>query len=80
MISACSHAPESERMLDKRSNYDDVSFAQMNIQNMTSRSKSKAVLVWAYPEELPTGDYFWGSWISMIIQDESWAFDNKKKK
>ena len=33
--------------------------------------------VWVYPHELPSKDYFWGGYVSLIVSEDTWVFDGE---
>jgi hypothetical protein len=76
LISSCSHYPESQRVLEKRSGYESNSPKGVTI----SRSKAKVKKAWLHPHEMPTGDYFGGAWIYLLVGPTSWTFENNNQE
>ena len=72
---SCSHFSESERVLEKRSGYDQTPNKPIQI----SRTKAKVKKAWLHPHEMPTGDYFGGAWIYLLVGPTQWTFDNLKE-
>ena len=36
------------------------------------RVPEKVVVAWLHAHELPSNDYFWGSWLSIVVAPEGW--------
>ena len=39
---------------------------------MPTRVPKRVVLAWLHGHELPSGDYFQGSWLSILVHNERW--------
>ena len=76
IIVACSAQP-TKSLLDERAGYG-ASQPQMDLAGSGSvryvpeRIPEKVAVAWLHAHELPSKDYFWGSWISIVILPESW--------
>lgn len=42
------------------------------VRYVPTRVPEKVVVAWLHPKELPSKDYFWGAWISVLVAPESW--------
>lgn len=71
-LNACVHRAESDNMLDHRAGYEmDVSSAEKLLPD-SSRRNLKSAVAWIYPSKLPSGDYLWGAWMSLKIEEPGW--------
>jgi hypothetical protein len=75
---------ESSRMLDARAAYgtegagSDLSFKEGGVEGFRShpvptRSRAKVAAIYAHPHEMPSRDYFWGGWISVVVEQDQWV-------
>jgi len=80
----CQNRAPSLRMLDARSGYgagpDDEEVAlyqkgRQNSQSLVRKSAPRVARVYIYPHELPTKDYFWGGYVSLVVSPDEWIFD-----
>jgi hypothetical protein len=70
-------ATTSKSVLEERAGYNNpMPQLQMSNQKGTrlipKRVPEKVIVAWLHPRELPSKDYFWGSWISIVVAQESW--------
>ena len=70
-------ATTSKSILEERAGYNNpMPQLQMSNQKGTrlipKRVPEKVIVAWLHPHELPSKDYFWGSWISIVVAQESW--------
>ena len=42
------------------------------VRYVPTRVPEKVAVAWLYAHEMPSRDYFWGSWISVVVSSESW--------
>jgi hypothetical protein len=72
-------------MLDTRAGYDadledeEVALyhrARRQQDSLALRSGPRVARVYIYPHELPTRDYFWGGYVSLVVSGEEWTFEN----
>lgn len=42
------------------------------------KTKSSVVHAWRHETELPSGDYFWGGWLSLVVTKPQWAKSPKQ--
>ncbi len=78
-----SRAP-SLRMLDKRAEYDDPGETQNLLMKEAGlegfrnnpvpvRSRPKVAAIWIHPHETASHDYFWGGWMSVVVESDQWV-------
>lgn len=70
-------ATGGKSILEERAGYDFTSppmsvGAGGGIKYVPSRVPEKVIVAWLHAKELPSGDYFWGSWLSIVVAPESW--------
>ncbi|MBS1983565.1 MAG: hypothetical protein JST16_05275 [Bdellovibrionales bacterium] len=41
---------------------------------MPTRTRARVVPAFLHPTEFPTKDYFWGGWISLVVEKDGWVF------
>jgi hypothetical protein len=74
----------SLRMLDERAAYESdsephrVSIEERGIDGfkhspVPTRSRARVAAVYAHPHEMPNHDYFWGSWLSLVVEEDHWV-------
>ena len=76
LVCGCSSAP-TKSLLEERAGYG---FNAPGMQGMTmdgvryapTRVPEKVIVAWLHAKELPSKDYFWGSWISVVVAPEGW--------
>lgn len=67
----CASKDKNRRLLSERAKYEK----EMEGLDMSLNVKRKAARVskvWVFPHDLPTGDYFLGSWVMLKYGTESW--------
>ena len=94
LITGCSiNRADSLRELDRRAGYNDqrdanraleVSMKQAGLANYKNspipvRTRSRVANVWIHPHETGSGDYFWGGWMSIVIDHDRWALTQPGK-
>lgn len=82
--SGCQNRAPSLRMLDARAGYsadlDDAEVAlyqraRQHPDSLVQRAAPRIAKVYLYPHELPTRDYFWGGYVSLVVTPDQWIFD-----
>ena len=73
---------DSLRMLDRRAEYDSASgVGRLSLQESSSsgmpgpipvRSQPKVAEVWIHAHEMASRDYFWGGWMSVVVEPDEW--------
>ena len=43
-----------------------------SVQYVPTRVPERVAIAWLHQHELPSKDYFWGSWLSVIVVQEGW--------
>lgn len=43
-----------------------------SVKYVPSRIPEKVITPWLHAKELPSKDYFWGAWLSVIVTPEAW--------
>lgn len=85
LLSGCAGRAPSLRMLDTRAGYgadpddEEVAFYQRgrhSNETLARRSAPRVVKVYVYPHELPSRDYFWGGFVSLVVSQDEWIFEN----
>jgi hypothetical protein len=75
---ACSSAP-TKTVLEERAGYDVKGpplgslGASGGVKYVPTRIPEKVVVGWLFPHDMTSKVYFWGSWLSVVVEDESWA-------
>ena len=84
IFSACSSKQPKFEVLDERAGYQShrpaLSQIDKNSSNHPSRSDAELVSVYMHPHEMPSGDYFLGAWLSLVVQGEHWNAEKMKTK
>ena len=65
----CAHYSESEGVLEKRAGYTLESEEKQPIAMRTKGTVKKA---WLHAHEMPTGDYFGGAWVYLLVEQTTW--------
>lgn len=77
----CQNRAPSLRMLNSRSGYgaglDDEEVAlyqrgRQSTQTAVRKSAPQVARVYIYPHELPSKDYFWGGYVSLVTSPDEW--------
>ena len=77
-LCACSSAP-TRTVLEERAGYDMKEPPLSSLGNsggakyVPTRIPEKVIVGWLFPHDMPSKVYFWGSWLSIVVEDESWA-------
>lgn len=77
-LCACSSTP-TKTVLEERAGYDIKGPPLSSLGNaggvkyVPTRVPEKVVVGWLFPHDMPSKVYFWGSWLSIVVEDESWA-------
>lgn len=88
LVSACGsmNRADSQRMLDARAAYDsgpssvtnNLSLKEGGVDGFRDspvpvRTRPKVAPIWIHPHETATRDYFWGGWISVVVESDQWV-------
>lgn len=83
-VSSCLHRAESQKMLEVRANYDGKDRDEASSLSLGSsevitngfavpvRTPPKTAHIWIFPHETPTKEYFWGGWMSVVVEGDRW--------
>lgn len=83
----CQNRAPSLRMLDARSGYnssledEEVALYQKGREStdtLVRKSAPRIARVYIYPHELPTKDYFWGGYVSVVVSADEWITEGPK--
>ena len=69
-VVGCAHT-KNIGILEKRAGYSSKSQPRKEIH--VSRTKGKIKKAWLHAHEMPTGDYFGGAWIYLLIEGTTWS-------
>ena len=64
----CAHNSQKMGILEKRANYNNEVLELTKIV----RSSGKVKKAWLHRHEMPTGDYFGGAWVYLLIKKNEW--------
>lgn len=42
------------------------------VKYVPTRVPERVLVAWLHAKELPSKDYFWGSWLSIVVTPEAW--------
>ncbi len=42
------------------------------VKYVPTRVPEQVIVAWLHAKELPSKDYFWGSWLSIVVAPEAW--------
>lgn len=69
-VVGCAHTKKTG-VLEQRAGYS--SEVQANKEAKVLRTKGKVKKAWLHAHEMPTGDYFEGAWIYLLIEGTKWS-------
>jgi hypothetical protein len=88
VLGGCMHNAPSENMLEKRAAYEEKEATELrdlkladngSIQEMgggiPARTMPRVAHVWIFPHETPAKEYFWGGWLSVVVEGDKWKID-----
>lgn len=84
LSAGCANRAPSIRMLDSRAAYGDapddeeVALYQRGKHaedTVLRRASPRVAKVYVFPHELPSRDYFWGGYISLLVAQDQWVFE-----
>lgn len=73
------------KLLEERSDYlNDLKVLDLGYGTQASlpRRHGEMALVWRHEAQLPSGDYFWGAWVSIALNKQAFGIerDSRLKK
>ena len=66
----CSHTSPGMKILEERANYSEMKKITKSEKKYSARSGSQVKKAWLYPHEMPTGDYFGGAWLHLVVTED----------
>lgn len=84
ILSGCSiNRADSLRMLDGRAEYEDpkathdLVIKEAGLDGFREgpvpvRTRPKVAAIWIHPHEMASHDYFWGGWMSVVVEPDQW--------
>ena len=69
------------KILEERSDYlSDLKVLELGYGSEASlpRRRGELALVWRHESQLPSGDYFWGGWVSIAVNRHSLVIERQK--
>ena len=69
------------KVLEERSDYlNDLKVLDLGYGTEASlpRRHGEMALVWRHETQLPSGDYFWGAWVSLAINKQTFGIDRER--
>lgn len=86
VLSGCAtDRAKSLRMLDDRAEYGnpagpldapglkEAGLDQFRNSPIPVRTRPRIAAIWIHRHETPSRDYFWGGWISVVIEQDQWV-------
>lgn len=74
----CASTDKKKSLLEERAGYgfftppNVVTNGSGPVKYVPTRVPERVLVAWLHAKELPTKDYFWGSWLSIVVAPESW--------
>lgn len=79
----CTNRAPSLRMLDTRAEYENPRAVHELVMKegglegfrnhpLPTRTRPKVAAIWVHPHEMASRDYFWGGWMSCVIEEDRW--------
>lgn len=76
-LASCASQP-GLKLLEERSDYlNDLKVLDLGYGTQSSLPKrhGEMALVWRHEVQLPSGDYFWGAWVSIAINKQAFGIE-----
>lgn len=54
----------------------EVAGSNRSLEAMVRKSAPRVARVYIYPHELPSKDYFWGGYVSVVVTPDEWILDD----
>ncbi len=78
---------DSLKMLDRRADYEDkenprpstdTNLREAGLNGFSSspipvRTRPKVASIWIHSHEMASHDYFWGGWMSVVVEPDQWV-------
>jgi hypothetical protein len=72
----CAHNLNKDGILEDRANYNSAK-EKKSISKPITRTKGQVKKAWLHAHEMPTGDYFDGAWVYLLVEETKWIFPEK---
>ncbi len=78
LLTSCASSTPSINLLEVLGDYNGEVDAKLAANNLSppqfgpKRTETRVSDIWVHPHEMPTGDYFQGGWIRVIVQESIW--------
>ncbi len=85
---ACTNRAPSLRMLDDRAQYEgdlpnpalhEGGIEGFRVSPLPVRTRPKVADFWIHPQKINDGTYFWGGWLSVVMEKGDWVLSTPKK-
>lgn len=75
LFSGCSTTGRNQEVLKERSIHaSEMRNLSLGLSKKNIRlTRSGVAHAWRHETDLPSGDYFWGAWISIVVTKPQWA-------
>lgn len=76
LINGCA-STNQKSLLEERAGYGFTAppmnmSGQGGVKYVPTRVPEQVVVAWLHAKELPSKEYFWGSWLSIVVAPEAW--------
>ncbi len=76
LINGCA-STNQKSLLEERAGYGFTAppmnmSGQGGVKYVPTHMPEQVVVAWLHAKELPSKDYFWGSWLSIVVAPEAW--------
>ncbi len=76
LINGCA-STNQKSLLEERAGYGFTAPSMSEsehggVKYVPTRAPEQVVVAWLHAKELPSKDYFWGSWLSIVVAPEAW--------
>lgn len=91
LFTGCSmNRADSLKMLDRRAEYEEPTnsisvsepgLKEAGLEGFSSRpvpvrTRPKVASIWIHPHEMASHDYFWGGWMSVVVEADQWLLSS----
>lgn len=76
---SCAHNSAKEGILEQRAGYNSTP-KEENVPKRVTRTKGKVKKAWLHAHEMPTGDYFGGAWVYLLVEETQWTFPETQER
>lgn len=74
-LTGCAHFSKEVGILEKRAGYSSKEKTKAEVR--VSRIRGQVKKAWLHAHEMPTGDYFAGAWVYLLIEETKWSLPEK---